>query len=289
MIKRIIGLALTVVMAGALLTGCAPKAASTGDDTKGTSEQKTLSISGSTSVQPLAEELAKKFNEKHPEVKIDIQGGGSGVGIKSAADGVVDIGMSSRELKTEEAGLKEVKIAVDGIAVILNPANKVTDLSKDQLMKIYTGAITNWKEVGGADNPITVVSREEGSGTRGAFIELTGIEVKEGDKKVDKTIDTAITQGSTGAVITTVAQDPNAIGYASYGATKEKTEVKMVSVGGIQISETNIYAKTYALSRPFLFLSKAEPAGAAKDFIDFIMSADGQTLVESKGYLKANK
>jgi len=289
MIKRIIGLALTVVMAGALLTGCAPKAASTGDDTKGTSEQKTLSISGSTSVQPLAEELAKKFNEKHPEVKIDIQGGGSGVGIKSAADGVVDIGMSSRELKTEEAGLKEVKIAVDGIAVILNPANKVTDLSKDQLMKIYTGAITNWKEVGGADNPITVVSREEGSGTRGAFIELTGIEVKEGDKKVDKTIDTAITQGSTGAVITTVAQDPNAIGYASYGATKEKTEVKMVSVGGIQISETNIYAKTYVLSRPFLFLSKAEPAGAAKDFIDFIMSADGQTLVESKGYLKANK
>lgn len=287
--KRIISFVLTAVMAGALLTGCAPKAASTGDATGATPAEKTLSISGSTSVQPLAEELAKKFNEKHPEVKIDIQGGGSGVGIKSAADGVVDLGMSSRDLKTEEASLKSIKVAVDGIAVIVNPANKVADISKEQLMKIYTGAITNWKEVGGTDNPITVVSREDGSGTRGAFIELTGVEVKEGDKKVDKTVATAITQGSTGAVITTVAQDPNAIGYASFGATEEKTEIKMISVGGVQISEENIYAKTYVLSRPFLFLSKEDPTGAAKDFIDFILSAEGQTLVESKGYLKANK
>lgn len=285
MIKRIIGLALTVVMAGALLTGCAAKPT----DGTATPEQKTLTVSGSTSVQPLAEELAKKFNEKHPEVKIDIQGGGSGVGIKSATDGVVDIGMSSRELKKEETGLKEVKIAVDGIAVIINPENKIADLTKEQIMQIYTGAITNWKEVGGVDAAITVVSREEGSGTRGAFIELTGVEVKEGDNKVDKTVATAITQGSTGAVMTTVAQDPNAIGYASYGAAKDKTDVTMIKVGGVEITDANIYANTYVISRPFLFLTKAEPAGAAKEFIDFILSAEGQDLVASKSYLKANK
>ena len=285
MIKRIIGLALTVVMAGALLTGCAAKT------TDGTAapEQKTLTVSGSTSVQPLAEELAKKFNEKNPEIKIDIQGGGSGVGIKSATDGVVDIGMSSRELKKEETGLKEVKIAIDGIAVIINPANKIADLSKEQIMQIYTGAVTNWKEVGGTDAAITVVSREEGSGTRGAFIELAGVEVKEGDKKVDKTVATSITQGSTGAVMTTVAQDPNAIGYASYGAAKDKSEVTMIKVGGVEITDENIYAKTYVLSRPFLFLSKEEPAGAAKEFIDFILSTEGQELVASKSYLKAVK
>ena len=284
MIKKIIGLTLTVVMVSALLVGCAAKPA--GND--GTAS-KTLSIGGSTSVQPLAEELAKKYSEKHPGVKIDVQGGGSGVGIKSAIDGVVDIGMSSRELKKEETGLKEFKIAIDGIAVILNPANQVKDLTKEQLMKIYTGSITNWKDVGGSDAAITVVTREEGSGTRGAFIELTKVEVTEGGKKVDKTIPAAITQGSTGAVITTVSQDPNAIGYASFGAVKGKSEVKMVSISGVQISEETIYAKTYALSRPFLFLTKTEPTGLAKDFIDFVLSAEGQDLVASKSYLKVSK
>lgn len=289
MIKKIIGLTLTVIMVGALLAGCAAKPTDTSGEATPKPEQKTLTIGGSTSVQPLAEELAKKYSDKNPGVQIDIQGGGSGVGIKSAIDGVVDIGMSSRDLKTEEASLKEFKIAIDGIAVILNPANKVKDISKEQLMQIYTGAITNWKDVGGTDAAITVVTREEGSGTRGAFIELTGIEVKDGDKKVDKTIAAAITQGSTGAVITTVSQDPNAIGYASFGAVKGKTEVTMISVNGIQISEESIYAKTYVISRPFLFLTKAEPTGLAKDFIDFILSQEGQEIVASKNYLKANK
>ena len=288
MIKKIIVLTLTIVMVGALLAGCTAKPTGNSGDATPKPEQKTLTIGGSTSVQPLAEELAKKFSDKNPGVQIDIQGGGSGVGIKSTIDGVVDIGMSSRELKTAEAGLKEFKIAIDGIAVILNPENKVKDISKEQLMQIYTGAIKNWKEVGGADAAITVVTREEGSGTRGAFIELTKVEVTEGDKKVDKTVPTAITQGSTGAVITTVSQDPNAIGYASFGAVKTKTDVKMISVGGVQISEENIYAKTYVVSRPFLFLTKAEPTGLAKEFIDFILSSEGQEIIVSKNYLKAS-
>lgn len=248
-----------------------------------------LTINGSTSVQPLAEELAAAFRVKNPNATIDIQGGGSGVGIKSAVDGVVDIGMSSRDLKPEEKSLKEFKIAVDGIAVIVNPANGITDLSMEQIRKIYTGEITDWKEVGGNTGKITVVTREEGSGTRGAFIELTGVEAMEGDNKVDKTIESAITQGSTGAVMTTVAGDPNAIGYASFGAAKDKTDIKMISVDGKETTEENIYAGEYKISRPFLMLTNAEPTGLAKSFLDFILSPEGQEVVVKHHYLKAVK
>lgn len=248
-----------------------------------------ITVNGSTSVQPLAEELAQAFKTKNPNATIDIQGGGSGVGIKSATDGVVDIGMSSRELKQEEKTLKEYKVAVDGIAVIVNPANGVTNLTMEQINKIYTGEITDWKEVGGNAGKITVVTREEGSGTRGAFIELTGVEAKEGDNKVDKTIASAITQGSTGAVMTTVAGDPNAIGYASFGSSKDKTDVKMISVDGKACSEENIYAGEYKISRPFLMLTNAEPTGLAKEFMDFMLSSEGQEVVAKHGYLKAVK
>lgn len=284
--KRILAL-LMVVMIGALaLTACAKPA---DQNQGGAAQSQSITVNGSTSVQPLAEELAKAFKAKNPNVTIDIQGGGSGVGIKSANDAVVDIGMSSRDLKAEEKGLKEFKIAVDGIAVIVNPANGVTNLTMDQIKKIYTGEITDWSQVGGAAGKITVVSREEGSGTRGAFIELTKVEVTEGDKKVDKTIATAITQGATGAVMTTVASDPSAIGYASYGSAKENTNVKMLSVDGAQTTEENIYAGSYKISRPFLMLTKEEPTGAAKEFIDFILSPEGQEVVGSHGYLKVSK
>ncbi|HPM00049.1 MAG TPA: phosphate ABC transporter substrate-binding protein, partial [Bacillota bacterium] len=238
------------------------------------------------SVQPLAEELAKAFKEKIPDATIDIQGGGSGVGIKSAADGVVDIGMSSRELKPEEKSLKEFKIAVDGIAVIVNPTNEIQGLSMEQILKIYTGEITDWKEVGGKEGKITVVTREEGSGTRGAFIELTKVESK---SEGDRTVASAITQGSTGAVITTVAGDPNAIGYASFGSAKENTDIKLISVDGKTCTEENIYAGEYKISRPFLMLTQAEPTGLAKAFLDFIISEEGQTVVSGHNYLKAVK
>ncbi|HQE66959.1 MAG TPA: phosphate ABC transporter substrate-binding protein, partial [Bacillota bacterium] len=235
---------------------------------------------------PLAEELAKVFKDKNPNTTIDIQGGGSGVGIKSAADGVVDIGMSSRDLKPEEKSLKEFKIAVDGIAVIVNPNNKVEDLSTEQIFKIYTGEITDWKEVGGDSGEITVVTREEGSGTRGAFIELTKIESK---SEGDRTVASAITQGSTGAVIATIAGDPNAIGYASFGSAKESTGIKMISIDGKACTEENIYSGEYKISRPFLMLTKAEPTGLAKAFLDFILGEEGQTVISGHNYLKAVK
>jgi len=289
-LKKVLVLICAAVLLVGVLTGCGRPAENEEPGTgqpAGGGVSGNITVNGSTSVQPLAEELLQAFKTKNPDASIDIQGGGSGVGIKSATDGVVDIGMSSRELKPEEKSLKEFKIAVDGIAVIVNPANGVTNLTMEQIKKIYTGEITDWKEVGGNEGRITVVSREEGSGTRGAFIELTGVEVKEGDNKVDKTVSSAITQGSTGAVMTTVAGDPNAIGYASFGSSKGKNEIKMISVDGKACTEENIYAGEYKISRPFLMLTNADPKGLTKSFLDFILSPEGQDVVAKHGYLKA--
>ncbi|MDD2481538.1 MAG: phosphate ABC transporter substrate-binding protein [Lutispora sp.] len=277
------GMLSLVLIMGVILTGCVGQPAPA--EPAKEAEKQSIIINGSTSVQPLAEELANAFKAKNPNATIDIQSGGSGIGIKSAMDGVVDIGMSSRDLKPEEKIMKEYRIATDGIAVILHPENTVNDLSVEQLRQIYSGEITNWKEVGGKDAKITVVTREEGSGTRGAFIELTGLEVK----KVDKTLASAITQGSTGAVMTTVAGDVNAIGFASFGSAKDNTNIKLISIDGAACIEENIYAGTYKISRPFLMLTKDEPTGLAKDFLDFILSSGGQEIVAENNYLKAVK
>ena len=282
--KKVLVILMVFMVAVLAFTACARPTEDEDGGTKTGAQEQNISVNGSTSVQPLAEELAKAFKVKNPTVTIDIQGGGSGVGIKSANDGVVDIGMSSRDLKAEEKNLKEFKIAIDGIAVIVNPANGVTNLTMDQIQKIYIGEITDWSQVGGKAGKITVVTREEGSGTRGAFIELTGV-----DNDSDKTTATAITQGSTGAVMTTVASDPNAIGYASYGSVKENTSIKLLSVEGAETTAEDIYAGSYKISRPFLMLTKEEPVGAAKEFIDFILSAEGQGIVESHSYLKVSK
>ncbi|MDD3706288.1 MAG: phosphate ABC transporter substrate-binding protein [Clostridiaceae bacterium] len=283
--KALVFLSMALLLVG-VLTACAPAAepAPTAPADNGVSGS--ITVNGSTSVQPLAEELVKGFKAKNPKATIDVQGGGSGVGIKSATDGVVDIGMSSRDLKTEEKSLKEFKIAVDGIAVIVNPTNEVKDLSMEQILKIYTGDITNWKDVGGKDGKITVVTREEGSGTRGAFIELTKIETKEAG---DQTVASAITQGSTGAVITTVAGDPNAIGYASFGSVKISSDIKMIGVNGKECTEENIYSGDYKIARPFLMVTKAEPTGLAKAFLEFILSPEGQEIVGKHNYLKVTK
>lgn len=280
-IKNLLSLILVIIVA---LSGCSgqvgnPEEKSEKEQIVGTEKQSIL-INGSTSVQPLAEELAAAYKEINPNAIIDIQSGGSGVGIKSAMDGVVDIGMSSRELKTDEKTLKEFKIATDGIAVILNSQNPVNDLTLEQLRQIYAGEITNWKEVGGNDAAITVVTREEGSGTRGAFTELTGLEL---------VLSSAITQGSTGAVMTTITSDANSIGYASYGSVKDNANLKLISIDGAACNEENIYAGNYKISRPFLMVTKEEPTGLAKDFIDFILSDEGQQIVEENNYLKTNK
>lgn len=234
-----------------------------------------LTIAGSTSVQPFSEVLAEKFMADNKGVQVNVQGGGSSVGIEAAVSGAANIGASSRALKDEEKakGLVDTKIALDGIAVVVNPANTVTDLKAEQVMNIYLGNIKNWKEVGGPDAPITVVTREEGSGTRDAFVELV-LAKKE-------IIKTAIVQNSTGAVRTTVAGDKNAIGYVSMASLKP--EVKALQIDGVVANEANVKNGTYKIQRPFLYVTKGEPQGLAKAFIDFVLSAEGQKLIVEEG------
>lgn len=234
----------------------------------------TIHVVGSTSVQPLAEELAQAFMAKNPGVKIFVQGGGSGAGITSAIKGTADIGNSSRELKPEEAvtGIHETVIAKDGIAVIVHPANSVKNLTVEEIKKIYLGEINNWKEVGGPNLSIVLVNREAGSGTRSAFEELVI------GKKAGKMSNKTLVQASTGAVQQTVAITKEAIGYVSLGSLDPKA-VKALLVNGVEASEQNINNKTYKLWRPFLMLTKTAPKGATKAFIDWILSAEGQAIV----------
>ncbi|MDD2497526.1 MAG: phosphate ABC transporter substrate-binding protein [Desulfitobacteriaceae bacterium] len=231
-----------------------------------------LQLAGSTSVQPLAEELAAAFMAKNSDVKIDVQGGGSSAGVKAAAEGVANIGMASRELKDDETalGIVPTVIAKDGIAVVVNSANQVSGLSLEQIKDIFTGTVTSWKDLGGADAPIVVVNREEGSGTRGAFEELVlGEDVKFTER--------AAIQNSTGAVRTAVSSDPNAVGYISMGSLDDC--VKALKVDGTEPTVENILSAAYKISRPFNFLTKGEANELSEAFIDWILSAEGQEIV----------
>ena len=230
-----------------------------------------IQIAGSTSVQPLSEELAKAFMAKNPKVKINVAGGGSGAGIKAAAEGTADIGASSRELKAEEKKVKEFVIALDGVAVIVHKDNKVADLKIEDVKKIFSGEITDWSKVGGAKGAIHVISREEGSGTRGAFDEL--VLGKEG-----KLTEKAIVQNSTGAVRTAVATDKNAIGYISLGSLND--EIKALKINGVEATAANVKNNSYKISRPFIYMTPKEPAGIVKAYIDYVLSAEGQELVK---------
>lgn len=236
-----------------------------------------IQIAGSTSVQPLSEELGKAFMAKNPKVKINVAGGGSGAGIKAATEGTADIGASSRELKAEEKKVKEFKIALDGVAVIVHKDNGVTDLKKDDIKKIFSGEITDWAAVGGAQGAIHVFSREEGSGTRGAFDELVLGSAKLTEK--------AIIQNSTGAVRTAVAGDKSGIGYISLGSMN--AEVKAVKVDGVEASEANIKNNSYKISRPFIYMTPKDPVGPTKAFIDWVLSPEGQAIVK-KNFIAVN-
>ncbi|MBA1333711.1 MAG: Phosphate ABC transporter, periplasmic phosphate-binding protein PstS [Firmicutes bacterium] len=272
--KKLFTISILVIALALVLIGC-QKAAEPAEPSSGSQNEVlsgNITIAGSTSVQPLAEQLAQIFMEKNQGVRIDVQGGGSSVGVQSAHEGVADIGTSSRELKNEEKpyNLKEFVIAKDGIAVIVNSGNQaVSELTLEQVKKIFTGQVTNWKEVGGADAKITVVNREEGSGTRGAFEEIV--------LGKDKFVENAIIQPSTGAVKQTVSTDPNAIGYISMGSLDNS--VKGVKVEGAEPTSENVVNGSYKISRPFLMLTKEEPQGAVKAFLDFIFSPEGQNIV----------
>ncbi len=236
----------------------------------------TLTVAGSTSVQPIAEMLAEEFQAQNPRVRINVQGGGSSAGIKAAQTGAAQIGTSSRELKEGEKNLHETVIARDGVAIVVHPENKVTRLTLAQIQEIFAGKITNWKEVGGKNAPIRVVIREAGSGTRSAFEELVMVKVTVTER--------AIVQGSTGAVRQTVSGDPDAIGYISFDALGK--EVKSLKVEGVEPRAANVKNGSYKIARPFLFLTKDEPSGIVKAFIDFVLSDKGQSIIAQEGLVR---
>ena len=238
-----------------------------------------ISMVGSTSMEKLANALSEAFMEEYPDVTVTAEFVGSGAGIEAVTNGTADIGNSSRSLKDEEkaAGVVENVVAIDGIAVCVDPANEVADLTKEQLTNIYNGTITNWKEVGGADEPIIVIGREAGSGTRGAFEEL--VELKDACKYANEL-------DSTGAVIAKVASTPGAIGYASLDALDDS--VKALSLEGVEATAENIKAGNYFLSRPFVMATKGEISeqnDLVQAWFDFVLGDEGQQVASEVGLI----
>lgn len=233
----------------------------------------TLTVAGSTSVQPFAEKWAELYMHKHPGTQINVQGGGSTAGIRAAQTGTAQLGASSRELKPDESALRAVVVARDGIAVVVHPRNPLNGLNLEQLRRIFSGAIQNWKEIGGIDREITPITREEGSGTRTAFEELV--------MKKEPMSSDALVQDSTGAVRELVRSDESAIGYISLGQLNG--QVKPVELDGVEPTEAAAVAGRYPLVRPFLFVLKDEPSGLTREFLAFVQSAEGQMLARREG------
>ena len=245
--------------------------------------EKNIVIKGSTTVLPIAQPCAEVFMDQNTDVNISVQGGGSGVGIASLIDGTCDIGNSSRPIKEKEIATAKEKgvnifaniVARDAIAVVVNPANDINGLTLQQIKAIYTGEISNWSEVGGSDQQIVVISRDSASGTFEAFNELAL------DK--EKLRPDALLQASNAAVASTVANTPGAIGYVGLGYVTAK--IKAIEVNGIMPSKETVNSDTYPLARPLFMYTDGEPTGAVKEFIDFVMSAEGQKIVEENGYI----
>jgi len=235
----------------------------------------TIEVGGSTSVTPLMELLATEYAKVKPNIKVNINGTGSGDGINNTG-ALYQIGMSSRELTPAEQGkgLKETIIAIDGIAVIVNKDNAVNNLTLEQIRNIYTGAITNWSQVGGKNAVIAVVSREEGSGTRGAFEEIARFQ--------GKLLANANQLTSTGAILANIAQNPDAIGYISLGSLNDT--IKAVSVGDVAATSANVVKGTYKIARPFIVLTGKKVHAESSAFIQWMLSAAGQKIV-SKSWI----
>lgn len=268
--KKMISIALAAIMALSLV-------ACGGSD--GLSGK--VATDGSTSMQKVIMSMKETFEGENAGVEVTYNPTGSGSGITAVAEGRCDIGLSSRNLKDaeKEQGLVGSVLAYDGIAVIVNPENTVEDLTVEQIAAIYTGKITNWSEVGGIDAEIVLIGREAGSGTRGGFEEIVGVE-DACQYRQELT--------STGDVITAVSQNPGAIGYASLASVKDT--VKAIRVGGVAPSEETVKDETYAIQRPFVLVTKAdtELTGAAKAFFDFITSEAAREVITAAGVVPAN-
>jgi phosphate transport system substrate-binding protein len=270
------GLCLTVLLAAAtlLMVGTTPVLAAD-----------KITLTGSTTVLPIAQKAAEEYMKKYPNVKISVSGTGSGDGIKSIIDGMADIGNASRDMKDKEKKLAKSKgvnpvrhtVALDCIVPIVHPSNPVSKLTTDQLKAIYTGKIKNWKEVGGNDKPIVVISRDSSSGTFEVWNKLV--------LKKEKVRPDAQLQASNGAVAQAVAGNKYAIGYVGIGYLNPK--IKGVLVDGVKASAKTAKDKSYPVARELYMFTKGEPTGAVKKFLDFLKGAEGQKIAEQEGFVKA--
>ena len=263
--KKLLILALAAALAVSALAGC-----------QASQKSGTVSTDGSTSMEEVIGVLGEAFQEKYSGMTFTYNPTGSGSGIQAVKEGRCDIGLSSRSLKEEEKadGLSETVLANDGIAVIVNPNNAVNDLDIETIAKIYTGKIANWSEVGGNDAEIVVIGREAGSGTRDGFESITGTE--DACKYRQELT-------STGDVITTVSQNPDAIGYASLAAVSD--QIKALSVGGVSPSEATVKDGSYVIQRPFVLVTKdgVELSDAAQKFFDFVTSDEAAPFISQAG------
>lgn len=266
--KNLVALSMAAITGVLLMTGC-------GDTTSGT-----VSTDGSTSMEEVIGTIGEAFEQKNEGIKFTYNPTGSGSGIKAVQEGRCDIGLSSRALKEEEkaSGLTETVLAYDGIAIIVHPDNKVSDLSIKDIADIYTGKITNWKDVGGDDAEIVLIGREAGSGTRDGFESITG--TKDSCKYRQELT-------STGDVITSVANNPNAIGYASLAAVKDS--VKPLAVDGVKPNENAVKDGSYVVQRPFVLVTKTDTklSEAAQKFFDFALSDEAVELISKSGAVAA--
>ena len=268
-VKKVISLMMITALSITMLAGCG------GEKVTGS-----VATDGSTSMEKVIGALGEAF-QNDTGINFTYNPTGSGSGIKAVQEGRCDIGLSSRDLKAseKEAGLRGTVLAYDGIAVIVNTENPVNDLSLETIAQIYTGEITNWSELGGNDDPIVLIGREAGSGTRDGFESITGTEdVCQYRQELT----------STGDVITTVSQNPGAIGYASLASVKDT--VKAVSVDGVNATEENIKNGSYVVQRPFVLVTKAETklSETAQAFYDYITSANANEIILSAGVVPAN-
>ncbi|MFB4158289.1 phosphate ABC transporter substrate-binding protein [Geomicrobium sp. JSM 1781026] len=250
------------------------------DNEEASNLEGTVTISGSTSVQPISEELAVPFMEENPDTRIEVSGGGSGAGVTAAQQGASDFGAVSREIAEDETGIEEYVIALDGIAIIVHPDNALSELALEDVTDIFSGEVTNWSEIGGDDADIVVVSREDGSGTRDAFTDIVLGE--------DDLIDSALIQNTTGGVAESVANDPFAVGYMSTGSMSDS--VQGLNIDGAEPTDENIRSGEYPVSRPFNYVSNEnEPLSeVAQAFLDFILGDDGQQVVEDNGFISVD-
>ena len=232
-----------------------------------------ITVAGSTSVEPFAGLLAEEYMLHHPTFHIYVQGGGSSAGIESIRTRAAQIGMSSRSLMDREKNLYAVTIAKDAIAIIVHPKNPISDLTLDQIQQIFSGKIRNWKEVGGHSHPVVLVTREEGSGTREAFMKMVM-------QKEEISLE-ALVQDSNGAIRQVVSSDPNTIGYISLGLVDK--QVKTLKISGVDPSLTNIENGRYTFVRPFLFVFNEKPTGEINSFLEFVLSPASQKLLTKEG------